>query len=225
NEKTWALPDGTTFQGSSADYKDLLQIYYTTETARNKASQKVQNTGDDPTIKLLLEQNTKMKEQIDNKWKTDMENKLNYALNKDPVDESITGWDKVEKLASKYGYIRGDPKSDMIKSKFDLQATAVTKSLDTVSKKIDQSMKRADKLTDTLAPVIREFAGITLQKYKNEHGIAGGDIVPVPDENLINLEKSFVDGEDEDSERNSPYDVREFLERKIRNEKQGKKDK
>ena len=71
-ERTWILPDGTSFQGSSADYREMLQLYLQTQVVNKKSAPAEDST----TIKALLDRIAELEKITTESKMKDIENKL-----------------------------------------------------------------------------------------------------------------------------------------------------
>lgn len=176
-EKTWVLPDGTSFQGSSADYRDMLQTYYQVQAMNKKATTETEN----PTvIKAMLERMADLEKQVSESKMKDIENKLNYIASRDPLENAVEAISRFNKLAQDQGLIKaGTSIADEVQLRHaDVQSQAILKGLDTVSKKIDNSMERASKIESEALPLLKKIGDIYLDDFRARRGAAIGEPIP-----------------------------------------------
>ena len=208
-ERSWVLPDGTSFQGSSADYREMLQTYYQTQAIMKKTTSSEEN----PTvIKAMLERMAELEKTISESKLKGLEDKLNYIASRDPVTDAETGYRKLAQVANDLGFSKG---SDLASKKFALQESAVTTTLKQIDKKLDLNAARVDRLVENFSPFARKIAEGSLKKVAAEHpeyGIVDELKIPEPisDEKIINLSKEFGD-DSETLQEFSTFDLRKYL--------------
>lgn len=180
NEKTYVLPDGTSFQGTSQDYKEMLSIFYQTQAFKGKDSNK-----DSSVVELLRQELSELKKsneelhsQIDNKWKEEVTQKLSYALNKDPITDYQESMQKLSRAAENMGWHRGSNVQDAIlQKKSDISAETVTTGLNRIDSRLGQMQKNSDKLINAILPGLSnnadDFIKTKIKKLKGRReGIA-----------------------------------------------------
>jgi hypothetical protein len=209
-EKTWVLPDGTSFQGSSADYRDMLQTYYQTQAIMKKST----STEENPTvIKAMLERMAELEKSVSENKLKGLEDKLNYIVNRDPVSEAETGYRKLAQVANDLGFSKG---SDLASKKFALQESAVTTTLKQIDKKLDLNAARVDRLVENFSPIARRIVTGSLDKLSVEHPeyhispSPPAEQQPIDDENLKKLSVALTPDSDLNEEL-APFNVRGYL--------------
>ena len=210
-EKTWILPDGTSFQGSSADYRDMLQTYYQTQAIMKKSA----STEENPTVvKAMLERMTELEKTVSESKLKGLEDKLNYIVSRDPLGETETGYKKLAEAAAKLGFTQAG--SDLPSKKFAMQESVINTGLRELTKKLDRTADRVDRLAENFSPFARKVAEGSLRKFSSEHPEynipADEPKVPEPisDQKIINLSKEFGD-DGETLQEFSTFDLRKYL--------------
>ena len=215
-ERSWVLPDGTSFQGSSADYREMLQIYFQTQAIMKKTTSSEEN----PTvIKAMLERMAELEKTVsENKMKS-IEDKLNYIASRDPLNETELGYKKLAEAAAKLGFTQAG--SDLPSKKFALQESAVTTVLKQIDKKLDRAADRTDRLIENFSPIGRRIAEGSLNRVAIEHpeyNLTPSEPKtpePVPDEKIVNLTKA-LGNDSETLQEFSTFDLRKYLKDRLR---------
>lgn len=197
-EKTWILPDGTSFQGSSSDYRDLLQTYYQVQSVAKKATSNEENPS---TIKSLLERLTDVEKALWEKKSEGLEKKIDYVLSRDPLDDAKSALQRFNQLASEQGLIKpNNTVQDSIRLKHtDAQLHMLNTGIDALGKKIDHSMQRADTLEKQVVPILSKIGDLYVDDFKARRRAQLGEPVPISDDEITliqrNLEKNEVQQE------------------------------
>lgn len=186
-EKTWVLPDGTSFQGSSADYRDMLQTFYQVQAVAKKSTSG--GDGETETVKLLKEELRQLREQVANKEITELKNQVNYIANRDPMEIAEQGLQRFNQMAQKEGLIKaGKTVQDAImEKKWDLTNTTATTLLKSIDKKLDLTMDRNTQMFKTFTPLIEKVGSIWLDDFRTKHAAAMGEPVPIPEEEILKM--------------------------------------
>ncbi len=191
-EKSWVLPDGTSFQGTAQDYKDMLQIYYQVQAIRGKSGSK-DNDGESETIRLLKEQNARLEKTIDDKWKADIESKLNYAISRDPLDTAEEAMDKLSTKAEKWGFFKGSNiRDDLAIKKASFQEHAANTTLNRIDSRLAQLQGNTKTLIDGVLPALTghadQFVKEKIQQVRNKRA---GQVLDPTEEQMIAIERSL----------------------------------
>lgn len=125
-ERTWRLPDGVIFQGTSKDYREMLETYY----AANPKNASPNNTEESFALKLL------------DLYRKDVDEKVS-SLSYSPFDALDRTLSDISKVAPKVGFGPSNMQNPSDKMRMDLYETelgAVNKAIDRVS----EHMSRAE---------------------------------------------------------------------------------
>ena len=206
-ERTRILPDGTSFQGSSADYREMLQLYLQTQNVAKKATAETEN----PTvIKAMLDRIAELEKTVSETKMKDIENKINYIASRDPLSDAQDALKKFHSMAQEQGLVpAGSSVADTIKIKHaEIQTDALKTSIDTLSRKIDNSMRRANQLEHEFLPVARKLTDLYIDDFKFRRRAQLGEPVPITEQELVflqkNLEKNEIQQETAPAEKPKP---------------------
>ena len=205
-EKTWVLPDGTSFQGSSADYREMLSLYMQTQNVARKTTYE-----ENPTIvKAMLDRIAELEKTVSETKMKDIEGKLNYIASRDPLTDAQEAIAKFNNLASAQGMVRaGTSVTDEVKLKHsDIQVKALGSAIDSLSKKIDKSMERAERLETNAIPILKKLGDVYIDDFRARHQLAVGEPIPISDREIAiiskNLEKNNIEQEISNKPAESP---------------------
>lgn len=101
NLHKFSLPDGTIVEATAREFRDLLEVYYLQNNRKSNNAD-----GENETIRLLREEVKVLKERDEQRWRTEMEQRVNSALSKDPETEASKGYSAFLEKAKLYGYAR-----------------------------------------------------------------------------------------------------------------------
>lgn len=205
-ERTWILPDGTSFQGSSADYREMLQLYLQTQVVNKKSAPAEDST----TIKALLDRIAELEKITTESKMKDIENKLNYIAGRDPLTDASDAIKRFNEMASQQGLIKaGTSVVDEVKLKHaDVQTEALKSSIQALSKKIDRSMERASKIETQAMPILSKIGDLYVQDFAARRRAQLGEPEPISDHEIAiiskNLEKNNIEQEISNKPAESP---------------------
>ena len=197
-EKTWILPDGTSFTGSSSDYREMLQLYMQMQSVAKKATSESENP---TTIKALLDRIAELEKITTESKLKDVENKLNYIASRDPLTDASDAIKRFNEMATQQGLIKaGTSVADEVRLKHaDVQTEALKTSIQTLSKKLDNSMRRAENIETRAMPVFEKVANLYVDDFRLRRGLTLGEPVPHSEDEIIaisrNLEKAGIEQE------------------------------
>lgn len=197
-ERTWVLPDGTSFTGSSSDYREMLQLYLQMQSVAKKATSESENP---TTIKALLDRIAELEKITTESKLKDVNDKLNYLASRDPLEQANEAIAKFNQMAVQQGMVRaGTSVADEVKLKHsDIQVKALGSAIDSLSKKIDKSMERAERLETNAIPILKKLGDVYIDDFRARHQLAIGEPVPISDHEIAiiskNLEKNDIQQE------------------------------
>ncbi|MDS0256641.1 C2H2-type zinc finger protein [Thermoplasmatales archaeon AK] len=168
---------------SAKEYADLLTQYSIAVNPKTETKESV--AGEGPLLQELLKQNSELQQKINEMTIKRLEDKLAYLVNRDPLSETSDSLKKLEQTASAIGFSRGSSADEVKLRTVDMKVTAINEGINILSKKIDKSMARAEKIETHALPILEKFANLYFDDFRRRRGQVGS--VPHSEDELVQL--------------------------------------